>query len=87
MPPIEITQKIINSYRKVKGFHKDALDNQEKRIKKLQRLRHEKSKQLLGVYKPMRHFVLEERMAETPLKRYKIFKNELLAKAKTPQSP
>jgi len=61
-----------------KGFHKDALDNQENALK-IARLRHERA-QLLG-YKTHAHFVLEERMAETPEK-VQEFLNELLAKAK-----
>ncbi|NKI28134.1 M3 family metallopeptidase [Arenibacter sp. 6A1] len=61
-----------------KGFHQDALDNQEN-ILKITRLRHERAV-LLG-YKSHAHFVLEERMAETPEKVY-TFLNELLEKAK-----
>tara|TARA_R110002012_G_scaffold318227_1_gene536112 strand:+ start:51602 stop:53617 length:2016 start_codon:yes stop_codon:yes gene_type:complete len=61
-----------------KGFHNDALDNQEN-VLKIARLRHERA-QLLG-YKTHAHFVLEERMAETPEK-VQEFLNELLAKAK-----
>ncbi|SHI88581.1 peptidyl-dipeptidase Dcp [Arenibacter nanhaiticus] len=61
-----------------KGFHQDALDNQEN-ILKITRLRHERAV-LLG-YKSHAHFVLEERMAETPEKVYS-FLNELLEKAK-----
>ncbi|WP_047416331.1 M3 family metallopeptidase [Cellulophaga sp. Hel_I_12] len=61
-----------------KGFHKDALDNQEN-VLKIARLRHERAA-LLG-YATHAHFVLEERMAETPEK-VQEFLNELLAKAK-----
>lgn len=61
-----------------KGFHNDELDNQENIIK-IARLRHERAK-LLG-YKSHAHFVLEERMAETPEKVHE-FLNELLEKAK-----
>lgn len=61
-----------------KGFHNDELDNQEN-IMKIARLRYERAK-LLG-YKTHAHFVLEERMAETPEKVHE-FLNELLEKAK-----
>ncbi|KAB5485505.1 MULTISPECIES: M3 family metallopeptidase [Flagellimonas] len=61
-----------------KGFHKDELDNQ-KNILKIVSLRHERAN-LLG-YATHAHFVLEERMAETPQK-VMDFLNELLEKAK-----
>ena len=61
-----------------KGFHGDELDNQENVIQ-IVNLRHEKA-QLLG-YETHAHFVLEERMAETPDKVLD-FLNELLEKAK-----
>lgn len=61
-----------------KGFHNDDLDNQ-KNIIKITNLRHERAN-LLG-YKTHAHYVLEERMAETPEKVYN-FLNELLEKAK-----
>ncbi len=61
-----------------KAFHKDALDNQEN-VLKIAQLRHERA-QLLG-YQTHAHFVLEERMAETPEKVYD-FLTELLEKAK-----
>ncbi len=61
-----------------KGFHNDELDNQEN-ILKIANLRHERAV-LLG-YKTHAHFVLEERMAETPEKVHE-FLNELLEKAK-----
>ncbi|SDE10905.1 peptidyl-dipeptidase Dcp [Pricia antarctica] len=61
-----------------KGFHGDALDNQEN-VLKIANLRHERAK-LLG-YETHAHFVLEERMAETPEK-VREFLNELLEKAK-----
>ncbi len=61
-----------------KGFHGDALDNQEN-VLKIANLRHERAK-LLG-YETHAHFVLEERMAETP-KKVREFLNELLEKAK-----
>lgn len=61
-----------------KGFHNDALDNQEN-VLKIVNLRHERAN-LLG-YPTHAHFVLEERMAETPDKVLD-FLNELLEKAK-----
>ncbi|MDC6404816.1 MULTISPECIES: M3 family metallopeptidase [Maribacter] len=61
-----------------KGFHNDALDNQEN-VLKIAKLRFERA-QLLG-YKSHAHFVLEERMAESPQKVYD-FLNEILEKAK-----
>lgn len=61
-----------------KGFHNDALDNQEN-VLKIVTLRHERAN-LLG-YPTHAHFVLEERMAETPEKVLE-FLNELLKKAK-----
>lgn len=61
-----------------KGFHNDKLDNQEN-VLQIARLRHKRA-ELLG-YKSHAHFVLEERMAETPEK-VTSFLNELLEKAK-----
>ncbi|MCL6264894.1 M3 family metallopeptidase [Flagellimonas myxillae] len=61
-----------------KGFHSDELDNQEN-VLNIVALRHERA-QLLG-YETHAHFVLEERMAETP-QRVLDFLNELLDKAK-----
>ena len=61
-----------------KGFHKDELDNQQN-VLQIATLRHKRAN-LLG-YKSHAHFVLEERMAETPEK-VKSFLNELLDKAK-----
>ena len=61
-----------------KGFQNDALDNQNI-VLKIAQLRFERA-QLLG-YKTHAHFVLEERMAETPEK-VTSFLNELLEKAK-----
>ena len=61
-----------------KGFHNDALDNQQN-VLHIATLRHKRAN-LLG-YKSHAHFVLEERMAETPEK-VKSFLNELLEKAK-----
>lgn len=61
-----------------KGFKNDELDNQEN-VLQIVKLRHERA-QLLG-YKTHAHFVLEERMAETPEK-VRSFLEELLTKAK-----
>jgi len=61
-----------------KGFHNDELDNQ-KNVLLIATLRHKRAS-LLG-YESHAHFVLEERMAETPEK-VKSFLHELLAKAK-----
>ncbi len=61
-----------------KGFHGDDLDNQEN-VLKITKLRHERAN-VLG-YETHAHFVLEERMAETPKKALD-FLNELLEKAK-----
>ncbi len=61
-----------------KAFKGDAIDNQSN-VLEIAQLRHERA-QLLG-YKTHAHFVLEERMAETPEKVID-FLNELLEKAK-----
>ncbi|MEW7292277.1 M3 family metallopeptidase [Aquimarina sp. 2304DJ70-9] len=61
-----------------KGFHNDDLDNQEI-VLKIANLRHKRA-QLLG-YKSHAHYILEERMAETPDKVFS-FLNEILEKAK-----
>jgi len=61
-----------------KGFKNDNLDNQ-KNVLQIVNLRHNRAN-LLG-YKTHAHFVLEERMAETPEKVLE-FSNELLEKAK-----
>src|SRR5690606_9987921 len=61
-----------------KGFHNNELDNQ-KNIINIANLRHERAN-LLG-YKTHAHYVLEERMAETPEKVHQ-FLQELLEKAK-----
>ncbi|WP_242204873.1 M3 family metallopeptidase [Aestuariivivens insulae] len=61
-----------------KGFHGDKLDNQQNVLEIVQ-LRHQRAN-LLG-YKTHAHFVLEERMAQTPEK-VQSFLNELLEKAK-----
>lgn len=61
-----------------KGFKSDALDNQTI-VKRIAQLRFKRA-QLLG-YKTHAHFVLEERMAETPEK-VTYFLKDLLVKAK-----
>ncbi|MDY2587446.1 M3 family metallopeptidase [Winogradskyella aquimaris] len=61
-----------------KGFKNDDLDNQDI-VLKIANLRFERA-QLLG-YKTHAHFILEERMAQTPEK-VNNFLNELLEKAK-----
>ena len=61
-----------------KSFQNNEFDNQEN-VKKIVALRHERA-QLLG-YASHSHFVLEERMAQTPEK-VQSFLNDLLAKAK-----
>lgn len=61
-----------------KGFHKDELDNQEN-VLEIARLRYQKAV-LLG-YSNYAHFILEERMAESPEK-VELFLADLLEKAK-----
>ena len=61
-----------------KGFNNNELDNKDI-VLKIARLRFQRA-QLLG-YKTHAHFVLEERMAETP-ENVNAFLNELLEKAK-----
>jgi peptidyl-dipeptidase Dcp/oligopeptidase A len=61
-----------------KGFHGDELDNREN-VLQIAKLRYERA-QLLG-YQTHAHFVLEERMAETPDK-VNSFLEEILEKAK-----
>jgi Zn-dependent oligopeptidase len=61
-----------------KGFQNNALDNQQN-VLKIAQLRFDRA-QILG-YATHAHFVLEERMAESPEK-VKTFSNDLLAKAK-----
>lgn len=61
-----------------KGYHNDEFDNQGI-VLEIANLRHQRAV-LLG-YKTHAHFVLEERMAETP-KKVHGFLNELLEKAK-----
>ncbi len=61
-----------------KGFHSDDLDNQDT-VLKIANLRYKRA-QLLG-YKSHAHYILEERMAETPDKVFS-FLNEILEKAK-----
>ena len=62
-----------------KAFHNDEFDNQEN-VLNIAKLRYERAN-LLG-YKTHAHFVLEERMAETPEKVH-AFLNELVGKSKT----
>ena len=62
-----------------KGFQNDDLDNQEI-VLNIVRLRHERAN-LLG-YKTHSHFILEERMAQTPTQ-VQAFLNELLRKSTT----
>ncbi|MFD2939471.1 M3 family metallopeptidase [Flavobacterium notoginsengisoli] len=61
-----------------KGFQSNEFNNEEN-VLKIAKLRHERAN-LLG-YKTHAHFVLEERMAESPEKVFS-FLNDLLAKAK-----
>jgi peptidyl-dipeptidase Dcp len=61
-----------------KAFQENDYDNQEN-VKNIVKLRHERA-QLLG-YESHAHFVLEERMAQTPEK-VQSFLNDLLEKAK-----
>ncbi|HZH68928.1 MAG TPA: M3 family metallopeptidase, partial [Flavobacteriaceae bacterium] len=61
-----------------KGFQNDSLDNQ-KNVLEIVKLRHQRA-QLLG-YETHAHFVLEERMAQSPQK-VESFIEELLQKAK-----
>ncbi|MDX1542595.1 MAG: M3 family metallopeptidase [Christiangramia sp.] len=61
-----------------RGFHNDELDNQEN-VLKIAKLRYQRAK-LLG-FESHAHFVLEERMAETPEK-VDSFLKEMLEKAK-----
>lgn len=61
-----------------KGFHNDELDNQKNSLE-IAKLRFERA-QLLG-YKTHAHYILEERMAETP-ENVLNFLEELLEKAK-----
>jgi peptidyl-dipeptidase Dcp len=73
----ELREKLSKAFGS-KGFHNDDLDNQDI-VLKIANLRFERA-QLLG-YKTHAHFVLEERMAQTPEK-VNDFLNELLEKAK-----
>ncbi len=61
-----------------RGFHNDELDNQEN-VLQIAKLRYQRAK-LLG-FKTHAHFILEERMAETPEK-VDSFLKEMLEKAK-----
>jgi peptidyl-dipeptidase Dcp len=73
----ELREKLSKAFGS-KGFNNDDLDNQDI-VLKIAQLRFERA-QLLG-YKTHSHFVLEERMAETPGK-VNAFLDELLDKAK-----
>ncbi|MDP5081704.1 MAG: M3 family metallopeptidase [Winogradskyella sp.] len=73
----KLRQKLSKAFGR-KGFNNDELDNQDI-VLKIAQLRFKRA-QLLG-YKTHAHFVLEERMAETPEK-VNTFLNELLEKAK-----
>ena len=73
----ELRKKLALAYGS-RAFHGDELDNQEN-VLQIVRLRHKRAN-LLG-YQSHAHFVLEERMADSPEKVHD-FLNELLAKAK-----
>lgn len=73
----ELREKLSKAFGS-KGYNNDELDNQNI-VLRIAQLRFERA-QLLG-YKTHAHFVLEERMAETPEK-VNTFLNELLEKAK-----
>ena len=73
----ELREKLSKAFGR-KGFQNNELDNQDI-VLKIANLRFQRA-QLLG-YKTHAHFVLEERMAETPEK-VTSFLNELLEKAK-----
>ncbi|MDN3493946.1 M3 family metallopeptidase [Winogradskyella bathintestinalis] len=73
----ELREKLSKAFGS-KGFNNDELDNKDI-VLKIANLRFERA-QLLG-YKSHAHFVLEERMAETP-KKVTSFLNDLLDKAK-----
>ena len=73
----ELRKKLFLAFSS-KCFHENATDNKEN-ILKIARLRHERA-QLLG-FDSHAHYVLEERMAETPEK-VMAFLHELLEKAK-----
>ena len=75
--PRELRKKLWLAYNK-RGFNGDKNDNQAI-IQKVVKLRHEKAK-LLG-YKTWAHYILEERMAETPEK-VLAFETEILSYAK-----
>ncbi len=73
----ELRKKLATAFGS-KGFHNDDLDNQTI-VLKIANLRHQRA-QLLG-YESHAHYVLEERMAETPNKVLS-FLNDILEKAK-----
>jgi peptidyl-dipeptidase Dcp/oligopeptidase A len=73
----ELRKKITLAFGS-KAFHNDELDNQDN-VLKIAKLRHRRAN-LLG-FETHAHFVLEQRMAETPEK-VNSFLNEILEKAK-----
>lgn len=73
----ELRKKMVIAYGS-KGFQNNKFDNQDI-VLKIAKLRFERA-QLLG-YKTHAHYVLEERMAQTP-EHVNSFLNDLLAKAK-----
>ncbi|MFD1096844.1 M3 family metallopeptidase [Salegentibacter chungangensis] len=73
----ELRKKMLLAFGS-KAFHNDELDNQEN-VLKIVKLRHKRAN-LLG-FETHAHFVLEERMAETPEKVIK-FLEDMLEKAK-----
>lgn len=73
----ELRKKLNLAYGS-RGFHNDELDNQEI-VLKIARLRHQRAR-LLG-YETHAHFVLEERMANSPAK-VREFLGEMLDKAR-----
>lgn len=73
----ELRKKLFLAYNR-RGFNGDKFDNQEN-IQKLVKMRYEKAK-LLG-YQTWAHYVLEERMADTPEKVLE-FENNILSYAK-----
>ncbi len=73
----ELRKKLVLAFG-AKGFHDDDLDNQEN-VLKIANLRHKRA--LVLGYTSHAHYILEERMAETPDKVF-AFLNEILEKAK-----
>ncbi|MBQ0733686.1 M3 family metallopeptidase [Aquimarina celericrescens] len=73
----ELRKKLVLAFG-ARGFHNDDLDNQEN-VLKIANLRHKRA--LVLGYTSHAHYILEERMAETPDKVF-AFLNEILEKAK-----